>query len=72
MKNCKSLVLLSALAIIALAAGSANADNILINSDFETGDLTGWQVLGGNASCQRDHPDPRQRPLHARQCTTPS
>ena len=31
-------------------AGVATAQNILTNPDFETGDLTGWEVNGGNAS----------------------
>jgi len=38
------------IAALTLMVGVAFADNILENGDFETGDLTGWQVLGGNAS----------------------
>jgi hypothetical protein len=49
MKNGKSLVLLTALAIVALA-GAASAQNILTNPDFETGDLTGWEVNGVSGS----------------------
>ena len=38
------------LCAIVLAAGAASAQNVLVNGDFETGDLTGWQVNGGNDS----------------------
>jgi hypothetical protein len=42
----------AAFAIVALAAvgtvTGASAQNILVNGDFETGDLTGWVVAGGN------------------------
>lgn len=49
MKNCKSLIL--GLALLALPLmGVASAQNILVNPDFETGDLTGWVSAGGNAS----------------------
>ena len=54
MKVGKSLVLGCILAVLALplagAVGDASAQNLLVNPDFETGDLTGWQVLGGNAN----------------------
>jgi hypothetical protein len=51
MKNCKSLTLCCVFALLAMGSvGDAIADNILVNSDFETGDLTGWQVVGGNAN----------------------
>ncbi len=43
------LVLGCALAVLALA-GSALADNLLTNGDFETGDLTGWEVFGEDAN----------------------
>ncbi len=50
----KCKVLGFALALLALpmmgAMDDASAQNILDNGYFETGDLTGWQVLGGNAS----------------------
>ena len=36
-----------ALLILALAS-VAVADNVVMNPDFETGDLTGWQVFGGS------------------------
>lgn len=49
MKNCKSLVLCSVIAVLVFATG-ASAQNIIVNGDFETGDLTGWQINGGNAS----------------------
>jgi len=51
MQLSKSLVLCTALAVLALPlAGDASAQNILVNGDFETGDLIGWVVAGGNAS----------------------
>ena len=31
-------------------AGAATADNLLVNGDFETGDFTGWVVLGESPS----------------------
>lgn len=49
MKNCKSLILCSVIAVLVFATG-ASAQSILTNGDFETGDLTGWQINGGNAS----------------------
>ena len=51
MKNCKSLVLCCVLAVLVLpliGAGTASAQNVLTNGDFETGDLTGWEIAGGN------------------------
>ena len=33
-----------------LVAGVASADNLLVNGDFETGDLTGWEVSGESGS----------------------
>lgn len=50
MKSCKCMVLFTVLAIAALTTGVASAQNVLVNGDFETGDLTGWVVAGGNAS----------------------
>lgn len=46
MRNSKSLFLVCMLSLLALAASSALAQNILINGDFETGDLTGWEING--------------------------
>jgi hypothetical protein len=38
-------------AVIALSfAANVSAQNLLVNPDFETGDLTGWQVFGNDAS----------------------
>ncbi len=34
---------------LVLAAGPAGAVNLVTNPGFETGDLTGWSVTGGNA-----------------------
>jgi len=45
MKLCQSLFLVC---ILILAAGGASAQNILVNGDFETGDLTGWEVNGAS------------------------
>ena len=42
--------LLVVCAVLALTAVGASAQNVLINGDFETGDLTGWQVFGQSAS----------------------
>jgi len=51
MKYCKSLIFCCVVAVLALPlVGSASAQNVLINGDFETGDLTGWVVAGGNAA----------------------
>ena len=47
MKLCKCLILVSALVLM---AGAASAQNLLVNGDFETGDLTGWTVSGLSAS----------------------
>jgi len=35
--------------VLAVAAGNAMAENLLVNSDFESGDLTGWVVSGVSA-----------------------
>lgn len=37
-------------AVLALSATAVFATNILTNNDFETGDLTSWQALGGNSN----------------------
>jgi len=47
MKTCCSLILVSALVLL---AGGASAQNILVNGDFEMGDLTGWVVSGASPS----------------------
>jgi len=49
MKNCKSLILGCCLAVLAIPFTGASA-NLLVNGDFETGDLTGWLVYGNDAS----------------------
>jgi hypothetical protein len=38
------------LALASLGATSVASANILVNGDFETGDLTGWQVFGASPS----------------------
>ena len=51
MRLAKSTVQVCIFAVMALAlVGSASADNLLLNSGFETGDLTGWQVFGESAA----------------------
>ncbi len=54
MKVCKSLVLCCIFAVVALplagAVGDASAQNLLANPGFETGDMTSWESLGGNAN----------------------
>ena len=42
-------LILSIIAVLAMV-GVASAQNVLVNGDFETGDLTGWEVAGGNAA----------------------
>ena len=44
----KSLVLVGVVSVVALSlmGSGASAQNVLINADFETGDLTGWEVNG--------------------------
>jgi len=60
MQKGKSLVLgcILALAILPLAGAvdHASADNLLLNGDFETGDMTSWDVFGqiANASVVAD------------------
>jgi len=48
MKFCKCLFLVAAISLMATAG--AFAQNILINGDFEAGDLTGWETYGQNGS----------------------
>lgn len=47
MKFCKSLLLIAALALVATGA---QATNVVVNGDFETGNLDGWEVFGAGAS----------------------
>jgi len=42
--------LLVVCAVLAITAMGASAQNVLTNGDFETGDLTGWQVFGESPS----------------------
>jgi hypothetical protein len=53
MKNFKSLLFGCILAVLVLplvgTVGEASAQSVLVNADFETGDLTGWVVAGGNS-----------------------
>jgi len=45
------VVALAVFAVTAMGAmDSAQAANLLVNPDFETGDLTGWQVFGASPS----------------------
>ena len=37
-------------AVLALTAMGASAQNILMNGDFETGDLTSWEIFGASPS----------------------
>lgn len=50
MQISKRMVLSCVFAVLALpligAVGDASAANLLVNSGFETGDLTGWEVYG--------------------------
>jgi len=46
----KFLALGGLLALLVISAGAASAQNIVSNPDFETGDLTAWEVAGGNAN----------------------
>jgi len=53
MNSSKRMVLGCILAVLALplaGAMDARADNLLTNGDFETGDLTGWEVYGYGAN----------------------
>jgi len=50
MKLGNGIALLCTLAVLTLAVGTASAQNILTNGDFEAGDLSGWVVAGGNVS----------------------
>lgn len=46
MKNYTQILSLAAFASFAFTAGSASAANMISNGDFETGDFTGWTVVG--------------------------
>lgn len=46
MRMNKILIIGCVAAVLAGTAGVASADPVLANPDFETGDLTGWQVFG--------------------------
>ena len=48
--KCSIFCLAVAALMLSVVANDASAQNILVNADFETGDLTGWTVAGGNAS----------------------
>lgn len=54
MQFAKRILTVCFVATLAISTGglmaSATAQNLLVNGDFETGDLTGWEVAGGNAS----------------------
>ncbi len=59
MSNSKSLVLVCMVSLLAFAVSGASAQNILVNGDFETGDLTGWEVNGvsGTSNVTVQSPD---------------
>jgi len=60
MTSGKGLALVCTLALLALPlAGDASAQNLLVNPDFETGDLTGWLVFGEtpNSTATVESPD---------------
>lgn len=44
------------LAGLALAAGSVSAANVIVNGDFETGDLTGWSLTGSGSTVSSTDP----------------
>ena len=73
MKISKRLVIMSIFAVLALplvGAVDASAQNVLVNGDFETGDLTGWEVAGETPT----PPSPLrhgQWPLACPECTMP-
>lgn len=48
MKHAKTIALGCAIALLAMA-GTASAQNLITNGDFETGDLTGWVLAGQTA-----------------------
>lgn len=54
MKISKRMIIGCALALLALplagTMSSASAQNLLVNGDFENGDLTGWSVSGESAN----------------------
>jgi len=65
MKNCKSLILGCVFAVLVLplvGMGNASAQNLLVNGDFETGDFTGWEVFGEDASADASVESPDNGP----------
>ena len=50
MKLGKVTTIACMLAVLTLTAGNASADNLLINGDFESGDLSGWVAAGLSGS----------------------
>ncbi len=54
MQLSKRMIIVGSAAVLALASlgavGDASAQNLLVNADFETGDLTGWEVFGQTAN----------------------
>jgi hypothetical protein len=44
-----------AVACALMVAGSAHAANLVVNGSFETGDLTGWNVVSGNVPVRADY-----------------
>ena len=51
MNICKRTLLIVLSLSLALA-GAATAQNVILNGDFETGDLTGWEVNGASPNSQ--------------------
>jgi hypothetical protein len=50
MKLEKVTIIACMLTILTLSVSHVSAENLLINGDFETGDLTGWETAGISAS----------------------
>ncbi len=54
MQFSKRMIIVGCSAVLALASlgvvGDASAQNLLVNGDFETGDLSGWEVFGETAN----------------------
>lgn len=47
MRIATKLIIIAGAAVLALAPlGIASAQNLLVNPDFETGDMSGWEVFG--------------------------
>ena len=62
----KTLSLGCVVAMLAGMVGVASAVNLLTNSTFETGDLTGWQVFGASANSTVTVVSGRERAVGAR------